>query len=224
MLSDFCFVMRLRHRQRAAEILDAVLKEQYVTPGVRWYGTYKRTPEEPDPTTKSLIWRGYDPNWRVFIGTTFAMILIEFPDRISPELSQRMYKAIDLAIEGEISEKRLLPTYTNIALMYGSRGTLPRLMTSGPTGKSSPPTGRRASTASSRSTARFPSTTRRPTAALIYMGWPYGGTMDRPGVYAPSAARWSPHCGENSPTTINQNCATYRDPTIAHTVWIWSGM
>ncbi len=106
-------------RQRAAEILDAVLKEQYVTPGVRWYGTYKRTPEEPDPTTKSLIWRGYDPNWRVFIGTTFAMILIEFPDRISPELSQRMYKAIDLAIEGEISEKRLLPTYTNIALMYG---------------------------------------------------------------------------------------------------------
>ena len=37
-------------RQRAAEILDAVLKEQYVKPGVRWYGTYQRTPEEPDPT------------------------------------------------------------------------------------------------------------------------------------------------------------------------------
>jgi hypothetical protein len=107
-------------RTRAADILDAVLKEQYLTPGVRWYGTYKRTPEEPDPTAASLIWRGYDPNWRVFIGTTFAMILIEYPDRISPELAQRMYTAIDHSIEGEIGEGRLLPSYTNIALMYGS--------------------------------------------------------------------------------------------------------
>ena len=106
-------------RKRAAEILNVVLREQYVQPGVRWYGTYKRTPEEPDPTAKTLIWRGYDPNWRVFIGTTFAMILIEYPDRISPELSQRLYAAIDRSIEGEISEGRLLPTYTNIALMYG---------------------------------------------------------------------------------------------------------
>lgn len=106
-------------RQRASNILDAVLKEQYIQPGVRWYGTYKRTPEEPDPTVSTVIWRGYDPNWRVFIGTTFAMILIEFPDRISPELAQRMYKAIDRSIDGEISEGRLLPSYTNIALMYG---------------------------------------------------------------------------------------------------------
>ena len=69
-------------RQRAADIIDAVLKEQYLTPGVKWYGTYKRTPEEPDPTGDAVIWRTYDPNWRVFIGTTFAMMLIEFPDRI----------------------------------------------------------------------------------------------------------------------------------------------
>ncbi|HEY4380898.1 MAG TPA: hypothetical protein VGN01_11170 [Acidobacteriaceae bacterium] len=106
-------------RKRAADILDAVLKEQYLTPGVRWYGTYKRTPEEPDPTEASLIWRGYDPNWRVFIGTTFAMILIEFPDRVPAELAQKMYGAIDRSIDGEIAEGRLLPSYTNIALMYG---------------------------------------------------------------------------------------------------------
>jgi hypothetical protein len=65
------------------------------------------------------MWRNYDPNWREFIGTTFAMILIEYPDRISPELSQRMYAAMDRSIEGEVSEGRLLPSYTNIALMYG---------------------------------------------------------------------------------------------------------
>ena len=107
-------------RQRAAVILDAVLKEQYSTPGVRWYGTYKRTPEEPDPTVAAQMWRDYDPNWRVFIGTTFAMILTEFPERVPAELARRMYAAIDTAIEGEMAEGRLVPTYTNIALMYGS--------------------------------------------------------------------------------------------------------
>jgi hypothetical protein len=107
-------------RQRAADILDAVLMQQYLTPGVKWYGTYKRTPEEPDPTGNPVMWRGYDPNWRVFIGTTFQMILIEYPDRISPELSKRMYKAIDRAIDGEMKEGRLVPSYSNIALMYGS--------------------------------------------------------------------------------------------------------
>jgi hypothetical protein len=66
------------------------------------------------------MWRQFDPNWRVFIGTTFAIMLIEYPDRISPDLAQRMYAAIDRSIEGEIAEKRLLPSYTNIALMYGS--------------------------------------------------------------------------------------------------------
>jgi hypothetical protein len=107
-------------RQRAADILDAVLKQQYLTPGTKWYGTYRRTPEEPDPATNPVMWRGYDPNWRVFIGTTFQMILIEYPDRISPELSKRLYEAIDHAIDGEIKEGRLLPSYSNIALMYGA--------------------------------------------------------------------------------------------------------
>jgi hypothetical protein len=106
-------------RQRAADILDAVLKQQYVTPGVKWYGTYRRTPEEPDPTGNPVMWRGYDPNWRHFIGTTLAMVLIEYPDRISPELAKRMYEAIDRAIDGEMKEGRLLPSYSNIALMYG---------------------------------------------------------------------------------------------------------
>ena len=106
-------------RQRAADILDAVLKQQYVTPGVKWYGTYRRTPDEPAPTGDAVMWREYDPNWRHFIGTTFAMILIEFPERVPPELSKRMYEAIDRAIDGEMKEGRLLPSYSNIALMYG---------------------------------------------------------------------------------------------------------
>jgi hypothetical protein len=107
-------------RQRAADILDAVLKQQYLTPGTPWYGTFRRAPEEPDPTENAVMWRNFDPNWRVFIGTTFEMILIEYPDRIPPELAQRLYAAIDRGIEGEIAEKRLLPSYSNISLMYGA--------------------------------------------------------------------------------------------------------
>jgi len=56
----------------------------------------------------------------VFIGTTFAMILTEYPERIPAELAQRMYAAIDRSIEGEMQEGRLVPSYSNIALMYGS--------------------------------------------------------------------------------------------------------
>jgi hypothetical protein len=73
-------------RLRAAEALNAVLKEQYVTPGVHWYGTFKGTPEEPDPGPDAAMWRDYDPNWREFIGTIFQIILIEYPDRIPADL------------------------------------------------------------------------------------------------------------------------------------------
>jgi len=106
-------------RQRAAAILNVVLAQQYVTPGVKWYGTYRRSPEEPAPNRASKPFDGYDPNWRMFIGTTFAIILAEYPDRIPPELGQRMLVAIGRSIEGEIAEKRLVPSYSNIALMYG---------------------------------------------------------------------------------------------------------
>jgi hypothetical protein len=65
------------------------------------------------------MWRGYDPNWREFVGTTFAIILNEYPDRIPKELQQRMIDAIDFAVAGEMKQGRLLPSYTNISLMYG---------------------------------------------------------------------------------------------------------
>jgi hypothetical protein len=108
-------------RARAVEALEAVLKEQFLDQDKPWYGTFRRTPEEPDPSgDNTVIWRNYDPNWREFIGTTFQMILIEYPDRIPQELASRMYGAIDRAIVGEMKQGRLLPTYSNIALMYGA--------------------------------------------------------------------------------------------------------
>ena len=107
-------------RQRANECLEAVLKAQFLDRSKPWFGSFRRTPEEGTPSDGAEMWRDYDPNWREFIGTTFEMILIEYPDRIAPDLPKRMYTAIDRAIEGEMKHGRLVPSYSNIALMYGT--------------------------------------------------------------------------------------------------------
>lgn len=65
------------------------------------------------------MWLHYDPNWRSFIGTTFALILDEYSDRLPQALTKRIEASIALSIEGEKRENRLSPSYTNIALMHG---------------------------------------------------------------------------------------------------------
>jgi hypothetical protein len=108
-------------RTRAAEGLNAVLKEQFLDQATPWYGTFRRSPEEPEPSGEhTIMWTNYDPNWRVFIGATFELILIEYPERISTDVTLKMYKAIDTAIAGEMKHGRLKPSYSNIALMYGA--------------------------------------------------------------------------------------------------------
>jgi hypothetical protein len=106
-------------RERAAQILRVALKQQYREPDKPWDGTFRRSPDEPEPGSKATMWRAYDPNWRVFLGTTFAVILNEYPDRIPADLGPAMMESINYAVAGEIKEKRLLPSYTNISLMYG---------------------------------------------------------------------------------------------------------
>jgi hypothetical protein len=106
-------------RDRAADILRVVLAQQYHEPGKVWDGTFRRTPAEPEPAADAVMWRAYDPNWREFVGSTLAIILLEYPDRIPAELKPRMIQAIDDAVAGETKQGRLAPTYTNPALMYG---------------------------------------------------------------------------------------------------------
>ena len=108
-------------RSRAAEGLNAILNEQYLDQTKPWYGTFRRTPEEPEPAGAATeMWTNYDPNWRVFIGTTFEMILIEYPERIPPDLAAHMYTAINHALEGEMKQGRLVPSYSNIAILFGA--------------------------------------------------------------------------------------------------------
>ncbi len=106
-------------RDRAAAALRVILNAQYHEPDKPWDGTFRLTPTDPEPVPHSLPFRGYDPNWRVFIGTAFAEMLLEYPDRLPADLRTQMMNSIVYAVNGEIKEKRLKPTYTNIALMYG---------------------------------------------------------------------------------------------------------
>ena len=106
--------------QRAQAILGAVLDEQYLKAGVKWYGTFKRTPEEPGPADGDRSFTSYDPNWRQFIGTILELLLLEYPDRLPVELKARMYRSIDAAVDGELHDGRLVPSYSNIALMQGA--------------------------------------------------------------------------------------------------------
>jgi hypothetical protein len=106
-------------RARSLRALDTILAQQIDDPGQPWNGTFFRSPEEPQPGQFSQRWFEYDPNWRQFIGTAFAVFLLEYPDRLSAELRARLEDSIRRAVEGEIQEKRLVPSYTNIAIMHG---------------------------------------------------------------------------------------------------------
>lgn len=106
-------------RARAARAFDAVLQQQIHAPGWAWHGTFYRRAQEQRPMRGARMWEDYDPNWRQFIGCTLAQTLIHYADRLPEALQIRMIEAIVTALEGEAGEGRLLPVYTNIALMQG---------------------------------------------------------------------------------------------------------
>lgn len=98
---------------RAARIVEVLCDIQYDEPGTPWHGTFRRFHEWPHPQPGARMWHDYDPNWRQFVGTTFALLLRRFPGRL-PE--DRMRGAIARAVDGEPAD-RVPPTYSNIALM-----------------------------------------------------------------------------------------------------------
>lgn len=106
-------------RERAVQALEAVLRQQIDAPGMPWHGTFFRRAEEPRPMPGAKMWDDYDPNWRQFIGCTFAQVLIDYADELPEALRERLLRSIALALEGEHAHGRLKPAYTNIALMQG---------------------------------------------------------------------------------------------------------
>jgi hypothetical protein len=101
---------------RAARAVDAVLAYQFDAPGQPYHGTWYRSPHEPPPPANPVIWDDYDPNWREFIGTTLALMLIEYEPLLPADLVGRIELALRRAIAGTL-ERNVPASYTNIALM-----------------------------------------------------------------------------------------------------------
>lgn len=102
---------------RAIRIIETVLQYQFDAPTRVFHGTFFRAPEEPSPPDDAVIWRDYDPNWREFIVTVFALILLEYAERLPNALIEKIDGAIRRAVIGALA-RGLSAAYTNIALMH----------------------------------------------------------------------------------------------------------
>lgn len=108
-----------KDESRALRIIEQVLTRQFSAPGEPWDGTFHRAPEEPLPKAGAQLWKDFDPNWRQFIGTTFALMLEQQSDRLPQDLRARMLEAIRRAVESELTVGRAESYHTNIRLMHG---------------------------------------------------------------------------------------------------------
>ena len=106
-----------RDLARATRAIETILTYQFDAPGQPYHGTWYRSPHEPAPPTKNpIIWKDYDPNWREFIGTALAVMLIEYEALLPADLVHHIDVALRRAIEGSLV-RNVSATYTNIALM-----------------------------------------------------------------------------------------------------------
>lgn len=101
---------------RARQAIRTVLTFQFDAPTEPYHGTWYRSPYEPHPPPEPTVWRDYDPNWREFIGTTLALVLIEFEALLDDALRAQIDVALRRAIDGTIA-RDVPASYTNIALM-----------------------------------------------------------------------------------------------------------
>ena len=117
----YAFGLLMRNRAddnaRAFRVIDTVLNYQFDAPERVFHGTFFRAPEEPYPPADAVIWRDYDPNWREFIITALALVLLESAEQLPGALIERLDAAIRKAVEGALA-RGLSAAYTNIALMY----------------------------------------------------------------------------------------------------------
>jgi hypothetical protein len=102
---------------RAIRIIETVLRYQFDAPNRVFHGTFFRAPEEPYPPENAVIWRDYDPNWREFIITALALVLLEYAEQLPQTLLTAIDNAIRRAAIGALA-RGLSASYTNIALMH----------------------------------------------------------------------------------------------------------
>ncbi|KAJ7607118.1 hypothetical protein DFH06DRAFT_1347619 [Mycena polygramma] len=72
----------------ASTILRDVISFQFTDPKTNWYGTYKATPNAPDPGAvyPPLLYTSYDLNIGLFVCTSFIIVMEEFQHLLEPSL------------------------------------------------------------------------------------------------------------------------------------------
>ncbi|KAF2706867.1 hypothetical protein K504DRAFT_437848 [Pleomassaria siparia CBS 279.74] len=112
--------------EQAAKIIRNVIDGQHKNISSQWFGDYQIYPEEPTVGTAQYppkIYNSWDPNWRGFVGTTFVLMLEEFPQLISYDLTQYMLESLyDTSIGdsyrvGGVDTDNLYPAYSNPSIM-----------------------------------------------------------------------------------------------------------
>ncbi|ETN39092.1 uncharacterized protein HMPREF1541_05314 [Cyphellophora europaea CBS 101466] len=112
--------------QQAEKIVNNIISGQFRNESQQWYGDYQKFPEEPAVGVSaypSSIYNSWDPNWRGFVGTTFIMILEEFPALLSPETISAIESSLYLTAVGDtyrvggVDSDNLYPSYSNPAIM-----------------------------------------------------------------------------------------------------------
>jgi len=102
--------------EEAVAALRALLALQYDRPGRVYDGTFRRFLEMPEPPVDAVMWEHYDPNWRQFVGTAFALIVEDFGARLDDSLVDALIASIGRACVSE-PDGRIPPAYSNPALM-----------------------------------------------------------------------------------------------------------
>lgn len=100
-----------------------------------WYGTFKLSPDEPDPTPDSplyppKIYNTYDPNWREFIGTQLVQDVELYGDLLGDDLVRKIEDAMEMVAVGAMRRNGSYPEGDNLILGYSNPGLM-RILTVG---------------------------------------------------------------------------------------------
>lgn len=113
-------------RKCGAKVIDICVSISSQLTNKTRFGDYQIYPEEPTVGTEQYppkIYNSWDPNWRGFVGTTFVLILEEFPDLIPYDLTNYMLESLyntsigDSYRVGGVDNDNLYPAYSNPSIM-----------------------------------------------------------------------------------------------------------
>ncbi|KAI4694625.1 hypothetical protein J4E81_006223 [Alternaria sp. BMP 2799] len=112
--------------EQAVRIVKNVIGGQFKNESEQWYGDYQIYPEEPTVGTEqypAVIYNSWDPNWRGFVGTTFVVMLEEFPHLLPQDVQDYILESLfnttigDSYRVGGVDDDNLYPAYSNPSIM-----------------------------------------------------------------------------------------------------------